>query len=501
MARLDLSQEELLSLVGQYNDEETVQDHFDFLRDPYLRRYAPPDGPEVAVSRRIEDDRYPLWKDVTQLYTDEEAGIIRELRSAVYKRLRHPHLSSADEVIDIYRKLPERRMSYMNGPLRHHLLRAIGASGEKDTKTMLHYFALVADVKAAGFALTRAEWNMALHLAGRYVARTKAPEVEAALKIWREMELSAATKANEVTFNILFDVASKAGNFTLAEMIYTEMIHRGFRFNRYHSLSLIHFFGLKQDADGVRAAYKEMVQAGELIDSTVLNCVIVGFLRSGEEDAARRVYEAMVERVQREVGTELPIPQRSYGSQKIVTRVLMMFARLSRQSPELRPNFQTSSPMAPDLQTYRILINHYVKLGDIHTVARYLDEMKAMHVPLHGAIFLALFKGFSKHGGSSGSEWSEQRLQAVWAALLQALDGDATGLYIDTWLAMHALRAFERCSTPEMVFKTYNALSVRWDLDEERAEFMIDYLHRVLKHDARYMDLLKTNANRCGSDE
>jgi pentatricopeptide repeat protein len=361
--------------------------------------------------------------------------------------------------------------------IRHRLLRAFGTPEKKDTRAMLRYFALIADVKNCGLALRRTEWNHALALASRYVGTVSDTEMDSTLRLWKEMERDAGVKGNDVTFHILFDVASKSGNFTLAEMIFKEMETRGFRFNRYHHVSLIHFFGLKMEGNGVRAAYKEMVDAGEMIDTVVLNCVISGLLKSGEDAAAEQVYERM-----KETHTMAPdLPERDYFTSKVITNVLMMFSKVGQSHPSMVQSFQKAALVAPDLQTYRILVNHFaVKVGNLGKVAQYLDEMKWFQVPLHGAVFLALFKGFDIHGSRLSSDWGEQRLQKVFSALLKSLDDGARGLYVDTWLGMYALKAFVKCSSREKVLEAYDGLQVRWKLNSSQTAFMADFLHKLL---------------------
>ena len=342
---------------------------------------------------------------------------------------------------------------------------------------MLRYFAVIADTKNAGFSLTSYQWNTAMSFATSYVARTTEVEVEAALKLWHQMENEAKIKANYVTFNIIFDAASKAGKLNLAEMVYQEMTHRGFAYNRYHYTSLIHFFGLKLDSSGVRAGYREMVEAGEIIDTVVTNCLIASFIRCGEEPSAEHVYEKM-----KAYNKELPtLPHKDYTLAKAINKVLIMFARIGKKHPSMRPAFQKSALLSPDLQTYRILLNHYgLKLGNLSKVAQFLDEMKAFQIPLHGIIFLALFQSFSVHGGS-GSDWSAQRLDSVWHAFLDALDSGADGLYISTWLAMAVLDAHARYSSRDDLLGVYDCLQSRWDLDEKNSQYMLHYLQQLLK--------------------
>ncbi|OTB03519.1 hypothetical protein M426DRAFT_321674 [Hypoxylon sp. CI-4A] len=466
---------ELLEIVDQY-DDTSVEEHLKFLRDPYLRRYAPADGPNLTVSDNKEDVGLQSF-DYSQRMEPKQTQAVRKLREAVLMKLRRPAMVDLDTVYELYLSLPEPRVSHITARLRHQLFAVLGMTERKDAKSMLRYFSVVTDVKNSGFPLTRVEWNTALSFAGRYVGKSTETEVEAALHLWREMEQTAGIRGSEVTFNILFDVASKAGKLSLAEMIYQEMNTRGFQFNRYHHVSLIYYFGLRQDASGMRAAYKEMVESSEVIDSTVLNCVISGFLATGEEDSANRVYEKMKGSTR---GAKVPL-DRNYTMQKNITKVLMMFAKVGKKHPDMRPNFQQTALISPDLQTYRLLINHYgPKLGDLSKVAQFLDEMKLFNIPLHGAIFLALFKAFGKYGGA-GSDWSAQRLINVWDAFLTALDSETEGLYISTWMAMAILRSFAQISSRDQVLDVYEVLRTRWNLDPVNSQFMMDFLKKILQ--------------------
>ncbi|KAK5656275.1 hypothetical protein OQA88_5038 [Cercophora sp. LCS_1] len=476
-----LTPQELIDLVPNPHGDsvEGVEECLRFFRDPYMRGYAPVDTPDIALARNEHDVDFPSPDEVTP--ADERIRhILWNLQFAIISRLRSREAVDLDNIYETYLQLPEPRIPYIHGRLRHQLLKTLGQPDKKNSKSMLRYFAIVADVKNCGFPLTATEWNAAISFASRYVGTSTAVEAEWALKLWRQMEVEAGIKGTDVTFNILFDVASKAGNFTLAEMIYKEMESRGHRPNRYHHVSLIHFFGLKMDTGGLRAAYTDMVNAGEMIDTVVLNAVISGLLRSGEEDSAERVYERMKAMASRD---GVVIPVRTYSSSRVITQALDMFARIGRKHPDLRPHLQESSLLYPDLQTYRILINHHgVKRGDLATVARYVDEMKFFQIPLHGSIFLALFKGFASHGGShSGTQWSAQRLRSIWCALLGALDDKSSGLEIKVWLAIWVLRAFHRCDTCEGILDAYQELKNRWQLGEEDELFMSDFLSGLVR--------------------
>lgn len=469
----------LLSLVEQ-SENASLDEHLELMRDPYMRGYAQPDGPELTVSDRSDDKEFPSFYEVKE-GGDHEQQTLTKLWRAIQRRLRNPYKTDIDYVYQLYQNLPEPRMPYLHAKIRHAFMKCLGRE-EKNSKSMLRYFAAVADIQSSGLRLTRPEWNAALSFAARYVGHSTETEAAATLKLWNEMEQHAGIRGNAVTFNILFDVASKAGNFVLSEMLYSEMNKRGLKFNRYHHVSLIHFFGLKMDSDGIRAAYREMVEDGEMIDSTVLNCVIAGFFRCGEEYAAERVYQRMKAAHERAPA----MPYRNYMSDKVITKTLMAFARISKEDSDLRRQFQKLSPIVPDIQTYRILLNHYaIRMSALDKVAHYLDDMNWFQIPLHGSIFLALFKGFALYGGPRGQAWSPERLENVWKAFAQALQENAHGLYVNVWMAKWILRAFRTCGTEDRVWEVWAQLKPRCDEDfeVEDMEYFEDFLVDLFKDD------------------
>ncbi|ERS95845.1 hypothetical protein HMPREF1624_07922 [Sporothrix schenckii ATCC 58251] len=530
-----VSKEELLALVGPPLTGDSANEYLARLKDPDIRRH---NGSVDDRDLRVVDDNASTetaitWDDVQNLDVQIQEAV-RALDHDVVMRLKDPSTVPAELVYQSYLRLPGMRMSYVPDELRHGLLRSLNMEERKNAKSMLRFFAVVADIKDCGLPLLRAEWNAAMAFAGRYVGWTTSAENMAVVNLWREMEKDAGIRSNEVTFNILFDVASKSHNFTLAEMIYDEMLKRGLRFNRYHHVSLIHYFGLRLDPDGIRAAFHEMVEAGEMIDTVVLNCVMSGFVRCGEEDAAERIYTRMHPRYrmqqqqqQQQQQSELrqgnghsgvvlemkpkpkkvknasprsrgsfvlssdastgnpPFPNSTdYKSERMLSQVLVMLAHENRYNDDLRAAHQALMPIRPTLSTFRVLINHHAcRLGNLPAVTRYLDDMKSLGIPLHGSIFQTLFKGFALHGGAQGmyTDWSVARLRSTWAALLKALDDGTEGMYISVWLVMWVLRAFDRCATPEMVFKAYNSLMSRWTPDEVQSDFAISVLHSLLK--------------------
>lgn len=465
-------------MVDGVENNISVEDQLRFVNDRYLRGYATANGPELTVSERMDDKDFPSFDDI-HTHDDGVSRTVRQLWRAVRSSLKRPFTTDIEYIWNLYQSLPEPRMLHLPAPVRHRLMKVIGQE-KRNHQSMLRYFSAVADIQNSGLRLIPAEWNQGLSLAGRHVGQTSTTELEAVMKLWNKMETDSDVKANAITFNVLFDVASKAGNYVLADMLYKEMERRGFTFNRYHHVSLIHFFGLKRDGDGIRAAYKEMVMAGEMIDSTVLNCVMVGFLRCGEEYAAERLYERM-----KSAHIRAPkMPYRNYMSDRVVTKVLKMFSKVSKQADdnELHNHFQQLSPVVPDIKTYDIMLTHFaLRTSGMDKVAQYLDDMKWFRIPMHGAIFLTLFKGFAQHGRMNPA-WSPGRLEKVYKALVSARHDNVHGIYIGVWMAKWVLRAFNKCDGEARMWEVWAELEpyCETDFEPEGAEYFKLFLADIV---------------------
>jgi pentatricopeptide repeat protein len=463
------TKEELLALVDQYGGE-SYTDQLPLLELPQL--YQPSDGPFLTVSEKPEDEwppPYYAWP------ADEETKIqINALKEALKDFYNTPEL-----IFELYRALPEPRVPYLDSKTRHKMLRHLSVVERKDETSMLRYMSVIDDVKEAAIPLSITEWNSALSFVSRYVAKSTEVEVEAALTMWREMEHKAGVKSDDATFNILFDVSCKAGRFTLAEMIYKEMERRGFPYDRYHHTSLIFYYGLKQSGDGARAAYKALVEAGEIVDTVVLNAMISALLRSSEAEAAENVYERMKKAHFERPDSRLPPPH--YKDRRTIAQSLKKMARKAKYNKSKIQEAQQNSIIAPDLHTFRILVNYSaVQAGELDRTAKFLEEMSWFGLPLHGALFLSVFKGFAIHGGVRYTHWTDQRLESVWASLLEGLNANVEGLYISRWLVTWLLRAFAKCSGKSRTMAVWEEIRSKWEPDEADLDFVMSNLQAIL---------------------
>lgn len=382
---------------------------------------------------------------------------------------------SQGAILEAYSALPFPGVSRLPESVVRLLFRRISVVERKTNETMMGYLSVVDDMKAADLSLTEAEWNSAIAFTGRCFAKVTSTEVELALLRWKEMEDEANVKSGNVTFNILFDIATKSGKFVLAEMVLKEMQTRGLSINRFMRSGLIYYHGLRGDGDGVRKAYLSLVEAGELVDTVILNCVIASLIRAGEPSAAHQVYERMKALFSSKTGS--PVPHQNWRAVRDLGRVLDRAARQHRKYPERRQRLQDELCLAPNLQTYAIFVDHHATdTGELRRITALLEEMQMLGIPMHGRIFVKLFKGFATHGGVRYTSWTRQRLESVWASLLITLDEEAPHVMVKKWMVVWAIRAFSKCCGRQRALEIWTELGTRWKAEgpeEERAVFSI----------------------------
>lgn len=416
-------------------------------------------------------------------------SVALELRPALHEH-NNPALESLISAIDDkstsneilfkrYKALPSPRIPGLSTNLIRKLLHRLSVVERKTESSMIRFLSVIDDVKAAGVPLTSGEWSSAIAFAGRCFVKVSAAEVESALHIWREMEHEAGVRATNVTFNILFDIASKAGKFVLAEMILKEMENRKLPLNRFAHVGLIYYHGLRGDGDGVRKAYKNLVKAGEIVDTLVVNCVIAALARAGEASAADQVYERMKLMHARRSGAKLPVVD--WRSSREVGKLLTRAAEWYKNEPVKRQQLQGEQSMAPNLRTYLILVGHYaVRSGQLDRVTVFLDEMQFLGIPLQGSIFLLILKGFTIHGGVRYTSWSKVRLESVWSSLQRALDLQVEHVILGKWVVIWVLRAFSKCSGKDRTLEVWADIRNRWRPCEADLEAVNQVLREVL---------------------
>ncbi|MCJ1336808.1 hypothetical protein MMC09_002086 [Bachmanniomyces sp. S44760] len=464
---VEISRNEYLHMVDYYSDSYHTQAH-SIASEPI---YEPPPTYDGNFMESAESLVARPASEIQETEDTQEYQAVKLLVTAI-----EDEQNSHEDIFRLYQALPRPGVAYLADDVRWRLLTRLSAVERRTEKTMLRYLSIIDDMKRAGLLLNRHQWSTAIAFAGRCFSKITATEVESALRLWMEMEQEAGVLGSNVTFNILFGIAVKAEKFVLAEMILEEMEARKLEVNRYAHVGRIYYQGSKGDGDGVRRAYRDFVQSGQIVDTVVLNCVIASLIRAGELPAAELVFWRMKNMYEKYGGVRISSP----GDEKALGRSLNEAARNFKFNPNRRKELQNEQYLAPNPQTYIIFVEHHVaRTGEIRPVATLLNEMLSMGFPLQGRLFLELFKGFANHGGVRYTSWTKERLESTWSAFRTAIDEGLEDVFVAKWTVIWALRAFGACYGKAKALEIWDEIKSMWDPDEREHEIVNDILVKI----------------------
>ena len=355
---------------------------------------------------------------------------------------------SPKKLFELYLKFPRPGVAYLpSSAIRLFLYRMSTHRDKKSEYNMIRYMSIIEDMQQAKLPISNAEWTSAIYLVGRAFRAVLESDMMNSLTVWKRMEEEAGIKSTNVTFNVLFDITVKAGKYVIADMILNEMFRRGLHLNRLGRVSFMWYQGVLGNGDGVRSAYRDFVDANEIVDTLVLNCVMVSLIRAQEPTAAEQIYERMKrlqDKLQHEkaenaeeafnyheedndLKASLVVQYPPPGEEKLNDRpasesLRPTLLRASSVLPYQRNDLQTSMALTPDYVTYRILIDLYaVKTGEVDRLAMILHEMTLFGIGMNALYFSMIFRGFANHGGSSYNKWTPELLEIVWTSCLDGM--------------------------------------------------------------------------------
>lgn len=345
----------------------------------------------------------------------------------------------------LYRDIPSPGVAKLSKRSRGYLLRRFANPQNRRWADARRYLALVEDMVRAGLPMSRSLWSSAIHFAGRGNGSGKVlrRDLVRAIGLWQQMEHVAGVQADEVVFGILFDVAIKSGQYTVATRLEAEMRERGLDFDRFGMVTKIFSYGLQKNVAGVSAAFEQFVKSGEIVDTVALNCLCVSYLRAGEVNTAEQIYARMLEAQRSAKGLSPSVSGSSSsddaalssefliyrGSTRKMGRRLKKSHALKKQLPAFHQALQDSLPMTPDTRTFYIFLRHFSRYsGQLDMFMTVLRDMESTYaVPPRHIVYMLLFEGFGIHGDKRKS-WSAERLRLTWHAYLRALRDSKTRL-------------------------------------------------------------------------
>lgn len=470
-----ISREDYIRILDYYREPYTTQAASERVNLSTIALPLPVvERDEIAPEKPVNEEAQVREDVSNSTHSGDGSGLDDPIEDLV--RVLGKEDAPQESVFDAYSALPYPGVVHLPAEIRRLLLHRLSVVEVKNQETSMRFLSVVDDMKAADLGIAQSVWNSAISFTGRCFVRVSAVEVENAIRMWKDMEQEAGVRSGSVTFNILFDIATKAGKFVLAEMILQEMSNRKLPLNRYARTGLIYYYGLKGDGQGVRKAYRELVDSGHIVDTVVMDCVIVSLLKAGEQPAAEQVYERMKQMFARKTGAT--VPTMGWRHNREIGHVLDRAERALKSDPDKRQRLQDEQFLAPDLRTYSILIEHHVShTGELRRVTRLLDEMQSLGISIHGKIFLKIFKGFAYHGGIRYTSWTRLRLESVWAAFVSTLDSEAEDVHLQKWMVVWIIRAFSKCFGRARALEVWAELKTRWKPDAET----LDVVHHLLR--------------------
>ena len=434
---------------------------------------------DYGVDSLAKPDEDPEYKEPKTWDTEERDHTPRTPKDpkvyntiATLEEILRRDIPTHDDIYATYCQLPEPRVPYLSLPVIRDMLHCLSVVERPDLLAMQRYLSILDDMKDADIHITASEWTSAIYFAGRSLGAVAPDDLQSALYLWRDMEKRASVKASHVTFSVLFDIAVRAGKYTLAELLLRELNARGLHFYRHFRTALIYYHGVMQNGSGVRRVYAEMVSAGDIIDTVVMNGVIAALFRAGEPSAADHVFERMK---RLDAAGSLSAPSflhrgltftkpRDWRSRRKLGLALTRHGnRIKAEDADAHAALQAWVPIAPNSHTYSLFIRHHATVsGNIDKVTDLLREMGYNGVPMEGGIFVAIFHGFARYGGVRYTSWTRAKLEQTWGEYLLAVREGLDRTWMGTTGVVAALRAFKKCADAERTLDVWEEARELW---------------------------------------
>ncbi|KAF3007912.1 hypothetical protein E8E13_011121 [Curvularia kusanoi] len=432
----------------------------------------------------VEDDGALIWNvgDRHEPWPLREATDYFHVRRL--KKMLKDDETPHEDVFDTYKRLPTPGVVYLDTDTIRSLLRHLSVVERATPEAMQRFMSVLDDMKSAHIHITQSEWTTAIYFAGRCMGTVSSEEVASSLSMWRDMEHRAGIKGGFVTMNVLFDVAVKAGRFALAESFLKEMRVRNLKMHRHFRVSLLYYYGVMQNGNAVRRTYQDLVEAGDIVDTVVMNAVISALFRAGEPAAAEHVF-ARMKKLHAMKDPHAPGHRFFTNNWRDRRAVGLHFTHQARQlrrekKDEELKDLQDYAPIAPNSRTYSLLIRHHSNVtGDIDRVNELLQEMQDNAVALEGTAFIVMFQGFSSFGGVRYSSWTSDKLEMLWARFLLALANQADRTWLSSLAIIAAIKAFKRCTTMERALSAFDEIRPSWQPNERELESVMRELRRI----------------------
>ncbi|KUL84501.1 hypothetical protein ZTR_06204 [Talaromyces verruculosus] len=420
---------------------------------------------------------YNRWLKTTRRRNNKDGPAVKErLQEPTISRNLHlllpaieDHTKSNQYVFSLYKRLPSPGISILSVEERAQLLHRFAHPQDRRRSNARYFLSLFNDMIEAGFKLSKSLCTSAIYFTGHKVPRLEKRDLMDAIAIWHRMESTYGLEADDVVFELLYRIATLSGHFAVADRLYQEMKKRGIRLSRRGHVTMLHSYGFRGDVAGIHKTFEELVSSGEVVDTTVLNCLISSLLNAGDLDTAQNIYSRMMQDSAKSLAkamtahtkavllpsTSTDFAVRRSRSQNLCAIFEDYLEIRKKQGNQDVPDLYV--PVVPNVRTFAILFRyHCLSTGDMTAVSQLLDDMENFfESPPKVIIYYFLFRGFGIHTSAKG--WTEKLLLGAWDAFKRVLyDSQQRLIDLETsWLPSQSAKPAAIWENPLKSFQIY----------------------------------------------
>ena len=322
----------------------------------------------------------------------------------------------------------------------HRLARLLARNRPATHRQFLQLLAVLTYINYWGGTLKQYEWNALVAHAGSGWRRTKLENVRNAMRVFNDMRAGRLPGASDFpppdreflegppvepdiyTYTSLLAIASRTTRTNQLHSISSMMTKAGLPPNRITHLSLMRYFTLKADFNGIRLTLLKMRQQGLELGLDGLNSCLWAYGRNRRLDFVMMIYRILRHNVLPEAST----------AQKEINHII---GRLGEEyifvEPEIRPNAVTLTTViqimayhghyASTLNVFMDMLsfNNLEKGAPVKEISAGVYEPISYQPML--AVFRAIFLGFSRHAKhiQHHSDWNMDNLSHIFDLFLE----------------------------------------------------------------------------------
>ena len=324
----------------------------------------------------------------------------------------------------------------------HRMVRLLSRNRPQTRRQFLQLLAILTYINYWGGELKQYEWNALVVHAGSGWRKTTLGNVRKAMKVFNDMRAGRLPGSSDFlppdrefldgppvepdiyTLTSLLAIASRTVNSRKVHKISSMMSKAGLPPNRITHLSLMRYFTLKGDLDGIRVTLMKMRRQGLELGLDGLNSCLWAYGRNGRPDLVMMIYRILRHNVLPETDT----PQKAINH--IIEHLGEEYVFVE---PEIQPNevtFTTVIQVMAYHGHFSYTLNVFMDMLSFNNAEKgtLLEKVSAGAYERTSykpslAVFRAIFLGFSRHAKyiqhDSDSDWNMDNLSHIFELFLE----------------------------------------------------------------------------------